>query len=181
MEGIEILRILAFSASNSSVSINRELVEYAASLADGHAIETLDIHDYEMPIYRHDREEADGIPQKAHDFLERIGAVDALIVSFAEHNGNFTAAWKNLFDWCSRVRPDVWQDKPMLLLATSPGQRGGRNVLDLATAAIPRFSGQVIGRMTVPSFNDAFDKDAGKLTDSDLDKELRGLVAKLTG
>lgn len=176
------MRILAFSASNSSVSINRQLVEYAASLVDdAHEVETLDIHDYEMPIYRHDREEADGIPQRAHDFLERIGAVDALIISFAEHNGNYTAAYKNLFDWCSRVRIDVWQDKRMLLLATSPGQRGGRNVLDLATAAIPRFSGEVVGRMTVPNYNDNFDDDEGRLTDSDLDDELRGLVAKLTG
>lgn len=176
------MRILAFSASNSSVSINRHLVEYAASLIDDeHEVETLDIHDYEMPIYRHDREEADGIPQLAHDFLDRIGKVDALIVSFAEHNGNYTAAWKNLFDWCSRIRLDVWQDKRMLLLATSPGQRGGRNVLDLATAAVPRFSGEVIGRMTVPNYNDNFDPDAGKLTNGDLDEELRGLVAKLVG
>ena len=176
------MRILAFSASNSSVSINRNLVEYAASLVgDDHEVETLDIHDYEMPIYRHDREEADGIPQLAHDFLDRIGAVDALIISFAEHNGNFTAAWKNLFDWCSRVRADVWQDKRMLLLATSPGQRGGRNVLDLATAAIPRFSGQVIARMSVPNYNDNFDEDAAKLTDSDLDEELRSKVDKLVG
>lgn len=176
------MRVLAFSASNSSVSINRNLVEFAASLVGGeHEVETLDIHDYEMPIYRHDREEADGIPQLANDFLARIGAVDAIIISFAEHNGNYTAAFKNLFDWCSRVRPDVWQNKRMLLLATSPGQRGGRSVLDIATAAVPRFAGEVVGRMTVPNYNDNFDEDAGKLTDDDLDEELRGLVAKLTG
>lgn len=174
------MRILAFAASNSSVSINQQLAAYAASLASGAEVEMLDIHDYEMPIYRHDREEADGIPQLAHDFLAKIGSADALIISFAEHNGNYTAAFKNLFDWCSRLGREVWQSKPMLLLATSPGGRGGRSVLDIATAAAPRFGAEVVGRLSVPSFGENFDSGAGKLLDKELDAELRALVTKLS-
>ena len=174
------MRILAFAASNSSVSINQQLAAYAASLASGAEVEMLDIHDYEMPIYRHDREEADGIPQLAHDFLAKIGSADALIISFAEHNGNYTAAFKSLFDWCSRLGREVWQSKPMLLLATSPGGRGGRSVLDIATAAAPRFGAEVVGRLSVPSFGENFDSGAGKLLDKELDAELRALVTKLS-
>jgi NAD(P)H-dependent FMN reductase len=173
------MRILAFSASNSSTSINRRLVEYAASLADGAEVEMLDIHDYEMPLYRADREEADGIPQLAHDFLARVGAVDAIIISFAEHNGIYTAAFKNLFDWCSRVGREVWQGKRMLLLATSPGGRGGQGVLEFAANAMPRFGGDVVGHLSVPSFGENFDSAAGRLTNTDLDAELRALMAKL--
>lgn len=181
MEGIKSsMRILAFAASNSSVSINRQLAEYAASLVDGAEVETLDIHDYEMPLYCHDREEESGIPQTAHDFLATIGAADALIVSFAEHNGNYTAAFKNLFDWCSRIGRDVWQGKKMVLLATSPGGRGGQSVLEIASSAAPRFGGEVVGSLSVPSFGAAFDSEAGRLTDEALDKELRALVAKLS-
>lgn len=175
------MRILAFAASNSSVSINRTIAEYAARLADGHEVETLDIHDYETPIYRHDREEAGGIPELAHDFLARIGAVDAVIISFAEHNGNYTAAFKNLFDWCSRVGREVWQGKRMLLLATSNGARGAQSVLEIATAAAPRFGGEVVGSLSIPKYNEVFDREAGRLTDAELDTELRALVAKLTG
>ena len=174
------MRILAFAASNSSVSINRQLAEYAASLASDAEVETLDIHDYEMPIYRHDREEADGIPQTAHDFLARIAAVDALIISFAEHNGAYSAAFKNLFDWCSRIGREVWQGKKMVLLATSPGGRGAQGVLGFAVGAMPRFGGDVVGHLSVPSFGEAFDNEAGKLTDAELDAELRALIAKLT-
>lgn len=174
------MRILAFSASNSSTSINRRLVEYAASLADGAEVETLDIHDYEMPLYRSDREEADGIPQLAHDFLARVGAVDAIIISFAEHNGIYTAAFKNLFDWCSRVGREVWQGKRMLLLATSPGGRGGQGVLEFAANAMPRFGGEVVGHLSVPSFGENFDSEAGRLTNAELDAELRALVGRLT-
>ncbi|KEO92146.1 NADPH-dependent FMN reductase [Erythrobacter longus] len=174
------MRILAFAASNSSVSINQQLAEYAASLAEGAEVETLDIHDYEMPIYRHDREEADGIPQLAYDFLDKIGAADALIVSFAEHNGTYSAAFKNLFDWCSRTDRDVWQDKPMLLLATSPGERGAKSVLEFAVNSSPRFGANVVGQLSVPSFGDNFDRDAGKLANGSIQKELRRLVAELT-
>jgi NAD(P)H-dependent FMN reductase len=173
------MRILAFAASNSSVSINRQLVEYAASLAAGCEVETLDIHDYEMPLYRHDREEESGIPSQAHDFLARIAAADALIVSFAEHNGAYTAAFKNLFDWCSRIGREVWQGKPMLLLATSPGGRGGKGVLEFAVGSAPRFGANVVGHLTVPSFGESFDTGAGKMIDKNLDAELRRLVTEL--
>ncbi len=177
------MRILTFSASNSSTSINRHVAEYAAGLAagaiEGVEIETLDIHDYEMPLYRSDRESADGIPQLAHDFLAKIGSADALIVAFPEHNGAYTAAFKNLFDWCSRIGREVWQDKPMLMLATSDGEGGAGRVLDFAVNAAPNFGGNVVGHLSIPKFSHVFDVSAGKLTDEALDKELRGLVAKL--
>ena len=175
------MRILAFAASNSSKSINRTLVEYAASLAEGHEIETLDIHDFEMPIFSEDRErEMGGVPQLAHDFLARIAAVDAIIISYAEHNGAYPAAYKNLFDWCSRLGGNIWQDKKMALLATSDGGRGAQTVLGFAVDSTPRFGGEVVGHLSVPHYSDVFDKEAGKLTDAELDKALRALVAELT-
>ncbi|MEO9461230.1 MAG: NAD(P)H-dependent oxidoreductase [Marinomonas sp.] len=172
-------KILAFAASNSSVSINRTLVDYAASLADGAQIITLDIHDYEMPIYRHDREEADGIPQLAHDFRARVGEADAIIVGLAEHNGLYCAAFKNLFDWCTRLGGGVWQDKPMLLTATSTGQGGAGRVLALAETAFPHFAGDVRAAFSLPHYDEKFDAEAGKITDADKDAELRTAVAKL--
>jgi len=173
------MRVLVFAASNSSKSINRQLALYAASLIDGAEIDDLDIHDFEMPIYRSDREEESGIPQLAHDFLARVGAADAIIISFAEHNGHYTAAFKNLFDWCSRVGREVWQSKPMALLSTSPGGRGGKSVIGIAAEAAPRFGGEVVGTLSVPSFGANFDGEAGKLTDAELDTALRELVAQL--
>gem|GEM_PF-3746323 len=32
----------------------------------------------------------------AHDFLAKLESADALVISFAEHNGSYSAAYKNL-------------------------------------------------------------------------------------
>ena len=172
-------RILAFAASNSSKSINRQLVEYAASLIESAEIETLDIHDFEMPLYRADREEAEGIPQLAHDFLARISAVDALLISIAEHNGAYSAAFKNLFDWCSRIGRDVWQGKPMVLLSTSPGPGGAARALGIAESAAPHFGGVVKGTFSLPKFNEAFDAERACLDDGALIADLKEVLEKL--
>ncbi len=172
-------KVLAFAASNSSISINRTLVDYAASLLDGVEVETLDIHDYEMPIYRHDREEESGIPQLAHDFLARVGEADAIIIGFAEHNGLYSAAFKNLFDWCSRVGRDVFQSKPMLLTSTSTGPGGAGRVLALAETAFPHFGGEVKAAFSLDLYDQKFDAASGKITDPDKDAELKAALAKL--
>ena len=36
-------------------------------------------------------------------YLLDVGDADAGLVSFAEHNRTVTSAWKNLFDWMSRI------------------------------------------------------------------------------
>jgi len=122
---------------------------------------------------------SDGIPQLAHDFLTRIAAVDALLISFAEHNGAYSAAFKNLFDWCSRAGRDVWQNKPMVLLSTSTGPGGAMRSLSIAASAAPHFGGEVKGTMSVPKFSEAFDVDAGCLRDEAQIEALKELVAQL--
>ena len=63
----------------------------------------------------------------AKAFLAKIEEADFLVVSLAENNGNYSAAFKNVFDWCSRITVKVFQEKPMLLMATSPGGKRWSN------------------------------------------------------
>ncbi len=86
------MKVLAFAASNSRQSINRTLAAYAAGLIDNATVEVLDINDYEMPIYSEDREKELGQPEQARNFFKKIGEADAIVVSYAEHNGSYTAA-----------------------------------------------------------------------------------------
>lgn len=166
------MKVLAFAASSSRKSINKQLVSYAASLIPDAEIDLLDINDFEMAIYSSDREEESGIPQQAHDFKARIEQADAIVIAFAEHNGSYTAAFKNLFDWTSRIDMKVYQEKPMVMLATSPGPGGAANVLNMATTSAPYFAGEVKAQMSVPSFYDNFDMAENKITDEALNGQL---------
>lgn len=179
------MRILAFAASNSRASINRQLVNHAAAVfkfefAQDAEIDHLDVNDFEMPIYSIDRENEQGVPALAQRFKDRIAAADVIIVSFAEHNGHYPASFKNLFDWASRLDGKVYQDKPMVLLSTSPGRRGAASVLKAAVESAPRFGCDLRGSMSVPSFNDNFDTDAGELSSEALAKTLRETLSNLT-
>ena len=98
------MKILAFGASNSKESINKILAEYTAKQFENAEVELLDLNDYEMPIFSVDREKHDGIPTLALRFAEKIDASDLLIISFAEYNSTYTTAFKNIFDWISRIK-----------------------------------------------------------------------------
>jgi chromate reductase, NAD(P)H dehydrogenase (quinone) len=173
------MKLLAFAASNSKKSINKQLVSYAASLVAGAEVEILDLNDYELPLFSVDREAELGQPALAKAFLQKIASSDAIIISFAEHNGSYSAAYKNLFDWCSRIGPKVFQDKPMVMLSTSPGGRGGASVLAAATTSAPYFGGQVKASLAVPGFNDNFDAAQGVLKNEELKAKLVLAVGSL--
>lgn len=172
-------RLLAFGASNSSKSINRQLVTWAVGQLEGWDVTILDLNDFEMPLFSIDREHAGGIPAEAHEFRRLVGEADAVLISYAEHNGNNTAAFKNLFDWTSRIDAQVWQGKPMVLLSTSPGKGGGGRSRAIGVAAAPFYGGEVLAEFGVPQFYQHFDSESGELTDPALAEGVRQALEPL--
>ena len=168
-------KIIAFAGSSSKTSINKQLVTYAANQFENASVEVLDLNDYEMPVFSVDKEKENGIHKLATDFYEKIGSADLIVISFAEHNGNYATAFKNVLDWTSRINAKTFQEKEMLLLATSPGARGGSSVLDIATKRFPFQGGIVKGSFSLPSFNDNFDAEKG-ITNEDLKKQLLEII-----
>ena len=156
-------KILVFGASNSKNSINKKFASYTAGLLEGVEIDLIDLNDFEMPIYSIDREKESGIPQAAHNFKEKIKACDAVIASFAEHNGSYTVAFKNILDWTSRIDKVFWYDKPILALSASPGGRGGKTVLEAAVAKMGFMNGVVTGSFSLPRFFENFSESEGIL------------------
>ncbi len=177
------MKLLAFAASSSKQSINKQLATYAANyLVETHnniQSEVLDLNDYELPLFSQDKEQELGQPELAVAFLDKITQADAIIISFAEHNGSYTAAYKNLFDWCSRINPKVFQNKPMVLLATSPGGRGGASVLAAAMSSTPHFDGDVKASMSLPSFHQNFDTTKGIIKNEELNEQFINTIQSL--
>lgn len=177
------MKLLVFAASSSRASINKKLATYAANLltinSSDISIEVLDLNDYELPLFSEDKEKELGQPDLAKQFLNKLGSSDALIISFAEHNGSYSAAYKNLFDWCSRINPKVFQNKPMILLATSPGPGGAANVLSVAVDSMAFFGGEVKGQFSLPSFYDNFNVEHNQFKNPLLAKLLEKVVENI--
>lgn len=173
------MKVLAFATSNSKKSINKALVQYAAYLIEDAEVELLDINDYEMPIFSEDREQESGIPQEAKAFFEKIAAADAIIISFAEHNGSYTAAYKNLCDWASRIDTKVFQQKPMVYLSTSPGPGGASNVLASAVQSGPHFGADIKSSLSIGSFHANFDREKNTMISKEIQCDLKQAVQML--
>ena len=173
-------KILAFGASSSKNSINKKFAKYVAGQFRNADAELLDLNDYEMPIYSVDKEQASGIHKKALDFAQKIDLSDLLIISLAEHNGAYSTAFKNIFDWVSRIPDrDTWGGKNILLLSTSPGKRGAATVLEIAKNYFPHSGGGIKGTFSLPEFYQNFDEDKGisdKKLNADLQKIIKSIV-----
>jgi chromate reductase, NAD(P)H dehydrogenase (quinone) len=178
------MKVIAFGASSSRTSINKKLATYTANLAATTnrdiKVEILDLNDFELPIFSQDKEIELGQPEAAKAFFDKLGESDAIIISFAEHNGSYTAAYKNLFDWASRINQKVFQSKPMLLLATSPGPGGAASVLAAAVGSAPYFSGNVKASLSIPSFFENFDLENNTVTNQDIRQKLLAAITDLT-
>ncbi|WP_300176463.1 NAD(P)H-dependent oxidoreductase [uncultured Aliivibrio sp.] len=173
------MKILALAASSSSTSINKQLATYAAGLVPNGDVEVLDLNDFEMPIFSEDKEKELGQPEPAQRFFQKLGEADVIVISYAEHNGSYAAAFKNVFDWTSRINMKVYQGKPVVMLATSPGPGGAATVLAAATGSAPYFAADVKGSLSIPSFYDNFDMEKGELRNDDLVNQLKAIVTGL--
>lgn len=163
------MRIVGFAGSNSKKSINKQFVTYTLDQLKETETQILDLNDFEIPMFSVDREDEDGYPDKVKEFVEILQSADGLVVSLAEHNGAYTAVFKNLMDWCSRYELKFFKkETPILLLSTSPGGYGGGNVMELALKRLPKFDANIVANFSLPKFGDNFDNQKGIL-----DKELQ--------
>lgn len=163
-------KIITIAGSNSQKSINKSLMTYVSSLIKNVEFISIDLNDFVLPIYGVDYEAENGIPTAVKRLDELLNTADGFVISLAEHNGSYAAVFKNTIDWLSRVNMKIWREKPMLLMATSPGGRGGTAVLQSAKAYFPYLGGKVIADFSLPNFYDNFSED--EISDNELKEEL---------
>ncbi|MFT5847973.1 MAG: NAD(P)H-dependent FMN reductase [Psychroserpens sp.] len=162
--------IIAFAGSNSKDSINKQLAVYTSTLVENVDVTVLDLNDFELPLYGMDHEIVHGVPDDAHKFLQHIKSSDGIVLSLAEHNGTYATVFKNLFDWMSRIDGKLWSEKPMLLMATSHGARGGATGLEIAQGRFQYMGGNIVGQFIFPSFGENFQD--GVISNEELKSQL---------
>jgi len=147
-------KVLVFSGSNSSSSINQQLVIYAASFLEEMEIKIIYLQDYPAPVYSMDMEKRGEFPQSMRELNELFKDVNAMLISLPEYNSGITPVFKNTMDWISRIEKPTFKNKPVCLLATSSGKRGAKtNLGHVAEMLLPRWGGIVSSTFSLPNFD----------------------------
>ena len=96
------------------------------------------------------------IPEPIQELRKLFDDADGFILSTPEYNSSIPGGLKNTFDWLSRTGGKTFQEKPVLLMAATPGGRGGQSVLGHLSAVIPFWGAQLIGPFSLPVFHENF-------------------------
>lgn len=170
-------KIIAFSGSNSSTSINQQLINIVSTYVSNAEVEVVDLRDFESPIYSSDLEKEKGIPIGIQNLFDLISTADGFIVSSPEHNGMVPAFFKNVIDWLSRMERKPFNNKPAVFLAASPGGRGGASVLGHLLSLMPFQGANVIGGHGIGKYHSKISE--GKLIQGDDQDKLKALIVQL--
>jgi NAD(P)H-dependent FMN reductase len=133
MKGTQIMpdtKVLALVGSLRAASINRQIAELAAELAQDGVAVTIFEGLGDLPFYN---EEIDDVMNPEAPALAPVAALraaaadaDAALVVTPEYNGSYPAVLKNAIDWLSRPFGDgALKGKPLAVIGGSFGQYGG--------------------------------------------------------
>jgi chromate reductase len=169
-------KILVFSGSNHSNSINRELVKYASSIISTHETVYIELNDLEVPMFGLDYEQENGVPSSITELRAKFLSVDGFMFSSPEHNGSIPAFLKNILDWISRADDgSIFNDKPVMVLTTSPGPRAGTSCREHLVNVIPFRGAKEVYSFGLPSFQENFDLSTAKIKTESFDSELKNI------
>ena len=175
--------ILFFAGSNSSKSINKQLVDYASSLLDKANSNVIDLRDFDVPIYSEDLEKDFGTHPNIQKLVDLIDNVDALVVGTPEHNGSTSAFFKNILDWLSRVKKVSGREeqylngKPLLVISASGGRGGAAKARDYVKTVLGHADPKAVYEFGLPQFYENFKE--GKVVNEDLNSELKSQLNRL--
>ncbi len=136
-----------------------------------------------MPIYSSELEQSEGFPDTVIQIKTLFENHDAFVIAVPEHNGSMPAAFKNFIDWLSRViEPgrSMFDDKPVLLMSTSPGPKGGATNIQNLTNIMPYWGADIRGSYSLGSFYNNYAE--GKFTpqyEQELNSPVDGFITGL--
>lgn len=116
-------------------------------------IDFIDFSTDPLEIFDGTNQEADG----AHSFINRMSLADGILIACPEYHNSFTGVLKNAFDYLSS---DQVAEKPIGLIATSGGGKGGINCLNGMRLFLRGMYGLVLPDQVVLNRSDAVDSES---------------------
>lgn len=178
----EPLKVLVFSASMREGSLNTRLATLAVDAleATGVTVDLAQMSEFDCPSYDGDREQADGLPDGAHELRRRLEEVDGFLVVSPEYNASMPGVLKNAIDWTSRHKPQPFHQKHCLLMSASPSMVGGNRGLWSLRVPLEHLGARVYPDMfSLAQAHQALDAD-GNLAPAVLKERFDGTIRDWT-
>lgn len=182
-------KILAFAGSARKASLNKKLVQVAATGAKvaGAEVTCIDLKDYPMPLFNEDLEATEGLPQAVLELKTLMKTHQGFLIACPEYNSSITPLLKNTIDWVSRPEPgeapmalSCFRGKVAGIMATSPGGMGGLRGLVHVRSILESIGVLVIPEQkAISNAYQAFD-DNGHLIDVKQKEAIALIAARLT-
>lgn len=176
------LRIVTICGSLRSGSYNRRLLTLTEDILKKLDVEvdSLDLREFEMPIYDGDYEQEHGIPETVWKLKSRLAASHGIIIASPEYNAGVPPVLKNAIDWSSRGESPPWPAKIVGLMGVSAGAWGTVRMMPQLRETLVMLGATVISRqINVPHAGSVWDESGslldGKLADR-VEKFCRELV-----
>lgn len=178
-------RILAFAGSTRTDSLNKKLIRIAAAGASeaGADVTTIDLRDFQMPLYDGDLEQNEGLPQNVQRLKELMSSQQGFLIAAPEYNSSITGVLKNTIDWTSRQAENdtmaCYAGKVAGIMSASPGRLGGLRGLVHVRAILENMGVMVIPeQIAISAAHEAFDDDS--LKDKRQEEKVKKIGANLT-
>ena len=175
--------ILAFSGSNNPDSINEKLVQSVINKYPEYDIRFIDLEKFDAPIYSQEIQ-SNGIPTAILELYKIFQESEGFIIASPEHNGLPSAFLKNTIDWLSVITQKFFDNKPVLLLSTSPGATGAKTHLGLLANLVPLWGGKLKSTYSLGSFESNFDINTARIKSNleaeKLDKAFKTFITNNT-
>jgi len=173
------LLLIAGSARSGAWSVKLRDAARRVAQAAGADASVLDLRELALPLYDGDIEASQGVPAGAATLRDAIAAHDAVLIVTPEYNGFPTPLVINAFDWLSRLKDGlaVTADKPVALLASSPGALGGLRAMNTLRLYLQMTFQMIVvpQQQAVARAHEAFAAD-GALADAKAAATLTGVV-----
>src|SRR5262245_29109175 len=155
------------------------LAQAIAILRPQAELDHAELKDVPLPIYDGDIEAGPGVPEPAKRLAARIAAADGMVLASPEYNNSIPGGLKNAVDWMSRLRPQPFKGKPILLLGASPGPYGAiRSQMVWRQVMTSLFAIPIPNQVALPHADQAFEPD-GSLKDPKVRASLEKACAEL--
>lgn len=154
------MRIMIVCGSLHRASRTRAALKIAASClqAKGVEVDFYDLGEYRFPLYDPDSE---GYPPEVSDFRSRALAADAFMFGTPEYHNAMSGALKNAFD---HIGSQQVKNKPVGLLASAGGGKGGINALNNLRTVVRGIMGLALPEQVVVDEDD-FDGEMNLVND----------------